>query len=59
MQNYHQTESRFNVLYSRDNFPKNVKNGAYGINLDEYADIGTYLIALYLKDNKATYFDIF
>ena len=26
------------------------KNGAYVINLDEYADVGTHWIALYVKD---------
>ena len=29
------------------------------MNLDEYSDIGTYWIALYLKDNDITYFDSF
>ena len=47
-------EPRFNGVYSRDNLPKIIKNGAYVINLDEYADVGTHLIALYL-----IYFDIF
>ena len=26
-----------------------IKNGAYVINLDEYAAVGTHLIALYVK----------
>ena len=34
-------ESRFNDVYSRNNLPKTTKNGAYVINLDEYADVGT------------------
>ena len=29
------------------------------MNLDEYADIGTYWIALYALNNNATYFDSF
>ena len=32
---------------------------AYVINLDEYADVGTYWIALYVLNNEATYFDSF
>ena len=37
---------RFNDVYSRDNLPKTIKNGAHVINLDEYADVGTHWIAL-------------
>ena len=40
----------FNGVYSRDNLPKKIKNGAHVINLDEYADIGTHWIALYVLD---------
>ena len=29
------------------------------INLDEYSDIGTYWVALYVQNNDATYFDSF
>ena len=32
---------------------------AYVIKLDEYADIGSYWIALYALDNYVTYFDSF
>ena len=39
--------------------PKTIKNGAYVINLDEYADVGTHWIALYVKNNEAIYFDSF
>ena len=39
--------------------PKRIKNGAYVINLDEYADVGTYWIALYIEDIEITYFDSF
>ena len=34
-----------------------MKNGAYVINLAEYADAGTHWIALYVKHNEITYFD--
>ena len=42
---YYENESRFNSVYSRDNLPKTIKNGAYVINLDEYSDVGTQWIA--------------
>ena len=41
----------------RDNLPK-MKDGAYIINLDEYSDIGTHCVALWV-DNNVTYFDSF
>ena len=31
--------------------------GAYIINIDEYSDIGTYSIALYVNNQTVTYFD--
>ena len=39
---YYENEPRFNGVYSRNNLPKKIKNGAYVINLDEYADVGTH-----------------
>ena len=54
---YYENEPRFNDVYPRDNFPKTIKNGAYVINLDEYADVGTHWIALYVKNNEVIYFD--
>ena len=56
---YYENEDRFNGVYSRHNLPKTIKNGAYVINLDEYADVGTYWIALYAKSNEVAYFDCF
>ena len=35
------------------------KNGAYVINLDEYADVGTYWITFYAKNNEFIYFGSF
>ena len=55
---YYENESRFNV-YSRDNLPSKIKDGAYVINLDEYSDIGTHWIAFYVKNSDITYFDSF
>ena len=59
IKNYYENEPRFNGVYSRDNLPKTIKNGAYVINLDEYADAGTHWTALYIKINEITYFDSF
>ena len=58
IQKYYQNEPRFNGVYSRDNLQK-IKDGAYIINLDEYSDIGTHWVALYVENNDATYFDSF
>ena len=33
--------------------------GAYVINLDEYANVGTHWIALFVKPKYAVYFDSF
>ena len=69
IQEYYQNEPRFNGVFSRDNLPNTIKNGAYVINLDEYHDIGTHWVALYVQstsvydtyaNNKTvTYFDSF
>ena len=56
---YYEKESRFNSVYSRDNFPNKIKNGADVINLDEYSGIGTHWVDLYVKNNDMTYFDSF
>ena len=56
---YSENESRFNGVYSRDNLPNKVKDGTYVINLDEYSDIGTHWIDLYVKNNVVNYFDSF
>ena len=56
---YYQHEPRFNGVYSRDNLPDEIKDGAYIINLDEYSDIGTHWVALYVEYNAITYSDRF
>ena len=58
IQKYYQNKPRFNGAYSRDNLPNEIKDGIYVINLDEYSNIGTNWIALYVNNN-ATYFDSF
>ena len=59
IQKYYENESKFNGVYSRDNLPHKIKDGAYIINLDEYSDIGTHWVALYVNNNNVTYFDSF
>ena len=59
IQAYYQNEPRFNGVYSRDNLPDKIKDGAYVVNLDEYSDIGTHWIALYVNNRIVTYFDSF
>ena len=58
IQKYYQNEPRFNGVYSRDNLPK-IKDGAYVIILDEYSDIGTHWVTLYVHNYDVTYFDSF
>ena len=38
---------------------KKTKDGAYIINLDEYADVGTNWIALFYKRSEIIYFNSF
>ena len=45
-------------MFSRNNLPKTIKNGAYVINLDEYKNTGTHWVVLFVK-NKVIYFDSF
>ena len=59
IQKYCQNEPRFNGVYSRNNSPEKTKDGAYVINLDEYADTGTYWVALICNRSKIVYFNIF
>ena len=57
IQKYYKIEPRFNGVFSRNNLPKSnfiknncikkIKDGAYIINLDEYANVGTHWIVLY------------
>ena len=59
IQKYYQNEPRFNDVYSGDNLPNKIKGGAYVINLDEYPDIGTHWLALYVNAKTITYYNIF
>ena len=56
---YYENEPKFNGVFSRNNLPKKIKDRTYIINLDEYGDVGTHLIALFCKTNEVVYFDSF
>ena len=56
---YYQNESKFNGVCSRDNSPDKIKGGANVVNFDEYTDIGTHWIDLYVNAKTITYFDSF
>ena len=59
IQKYYQNEPRFNGIYSRNNLLKKIRDGAYVINLDKYADVGTHWIALFFKGSEIVYFNSF
>ena len=59
IQKYYQNELWFNGIFSRDNLPNKIKGGAYVINRDEYADVGTNWIALYCKIFKLFILTVF
>ena len=58
IQKYYQNEPRFNGVYSRYNLQK-IKDRAYVVNLDEYSDIGTDWVALYVQNNDCYLFWFF
>ena len=45
--------------YYKNEPRKKIKDGAYVINLDEYADVGTHWIALFCKKNEIVSFNSF
>ena len=59
LEKYYQNEPRFNGVFSRNSLPKQIRDGAYVIHLDEYANIGTHWIALSCNRNEIAYFDSF
>ena len=52
IQKCYENEPRFNGDYSRNNLPKEIKDEEYVINIDEYAEVGTHWIALFLAEVK-------
>ena len=59
LEKYYQNEPRFNRVFSRNNLPKIIKDEAYIIKLDEYADVDTHWIALFCNRNEIVYLDSF
>ena len=59
IQKYYQNQPRFNGVYSRNNLPKKINDETYAINLDEYADVCTYWVALFSSRSEIVYFDSF
>ena len=59
IQAYYQNEPRFTGVYSRDNLPHKIKDGASVINLHECFDIGTHWTSLYVNHKTVTCFDRF
>ena len=47
------------VFFHKIIYLKNIKDGSYVINLDEYANIGTHWIALFCNRNETVYFNSF
>ena len=47
------------VFFQEIIYLKKIKDGTYVINLDEYADVGTYWIALFCNRNEVVYFHSF
>ena len=52
IQKSYENEPRLNGGFSRDNLPKEIKDGAYVINLDEHADTGTHWVALFCQKTR-------
>ena len=42
IQRCYRNDPRFNGVFSRNNLPKKIKDGAYVINLGKYADVRTH-----------------
>ena len=55
IQRHYQNEPRFNGVYFHGNLLHKTSDGAYVINVDEYADIDTYWIAFHVNGNNVTY----
>ena len=52
IQKYYKHEPRFNGYFSINNLFKKKQDGAYIINLVEYANVSTHWIALFSKKKK-------
>ena len=57
IQKYYPNEPTFNGVYFRNNLPKKIKDLAYVINLDDYADVDTHQVSLCRSGNKTVYYN--
>ena len=59
MWRYYQSKPKFIGVYSRNNLPKAMKDGAYMVNFVERKSIGTHWIASYFDGSCVRYSDRF
>ena len=59
IQRYYKNETKFNGVFLKNNLSLKIKDGAYVITLDEYADVDTHWIVLVCSKNEIVYFDSF
>ena len=57
IQKYYQNKPKSNGVYSRDNLPDKIKDGAYVIHVDDYSDTESHWIALYALNENVTFSD--
>ena len=55
IQMYYQNEPNFNGVFSRNNLPLKIKDGAHVINLVEYTYVGAHWIALFCNRIEIVY----
>ena len=52
IQKYYRNEPKINAFFSSNNLPKKIKDGAYVINLDEYAEVVTHGLLAIIESIK-------
>ena len=58
IERYYRIENRFDNVYSRNNLPEKIKDGAYAVNLDEYAGVGTHWLLYFVTEVRFFFFSI-
>ena len=59
IEKYFEDELLFNGVFSRNNLPRITQDGGYVVNLDDKGKSGTHWVAIFINDDRATYFDSF
>ena len=49
---YYKNKPRFNGVFSTNDLTKKINDGAYVINLDEYANVGTHGLLYFVTEMK-------